>query len=438
LIVVQQVHPLAFRAPTLRAIIETEITLCALVAAFLFGLSFLYRRRVRDLLLVGALVGAAVIDGVSYLLPAASTLQASGLVMGGPALGQLIMGGVIFAAVMVPPAARLGHGRRPLVLCVVAATAAAAVAELGSMLLLRHQLPPAGNVPPHGIGLAIQYPLGLTCALATGALLLGAAIRFAREVRGGSASAAMTLAAGLALFAAARFDYLTLPATGIGWVTAHEGLRIAGYALILAAALRQEATIRQAIADAAALRERRRIARDLHDGLAQDLAFIAAHGDRIALEAGEDHPLAIAARRALAVSRGAITDLSASEAPSARLALREVADELQLRFGVAVDVDAEDNELGSAAREDVVRIAREAIANAAHGQARNIAVSLTRSDGRFVLRVLDDGCGIRPSDVKSPRGFGLRSMSERATSLGGALTARRATNGGTELEVVFP
>ena len=68
------------------------------------------------------------------------------------------------------------------------------------------------------------------------------------------------------------------------------------------------------------MQERRRIARDLHDGLAQDLAFIAAHGDQIAREAGEEHPLAIAARRALALSRGAIADLSASDAPSARAA----------------------------------------------------------------------------------------------------------------------
>ena len=213
---------------------------------------------------------------------------------------------------------------------------------------------------------------------------------------------------------------------------------VAGSVLILAAAVRHEADIRRAIADTAAADERRRIARDLHDGLAQDLAFIAAHGDRIAREAGEDHPLAIAARRALALSRGAIADLSASEAPSARAALRQVADELALRFGVFVDVEADAADLSREAREDVIRIVREAIVNAAKAGAHSIAVSLVRSGDRFVLRVRDDGAGIGSDDVKSRPGFGLRSMQERAASLGGRLVARPALARGTELEVMFP
>ena len=208
--------------------------------------------------------------------------------------------------------------------------------------------------------------------------------------------------------------------------------------MLLAAALRQEAAIRRAIAHAAAIEERRRIARDLHDGLAQDLAFIAAHGNRIANEAGEDHPLVIAARRALAVSRGAIADLSASEAPSTRAALRQVADELAFRFGIDVEVEADDASLSPAARENVIRIVREAIVNAAKGQAENVAVSLTRSQNRYVLRVLDNGTGIGSGEIKARAGFGLRSMRERAASLGGALTARSPLGGGTELEVVFP
>ena len=57
--------------------------------------------------------------------------------------------------------------------------------------------------------------------------------------------------------------------------------------------------------------ERQRIARDLHDGLAQDLALISLHAQYLQSEAGTEHPLAIAARHALAVSRGAIGDLSA-------------------------------------------------------------------------------------------------------------------------------
>jgi signal transduction histidine kinase len=145
----------------------------------------------------------------------------------------------------------------------------------------------------------------------------------------------------------------------------------------------------------------------------------------------------IAARRALAVSRGAIADLSAAEAPTATAALRHVADELEVRYGVSVSVDSDDIELRPDAREDVIRIVREAIVNAARAHAQSVAVSLTRNGERFVLRVLDDGIGIG-TELKARPGFGVRAMRERATSLGGGLTARPARHGGTELKVVFP
>jgi len=201
--------------------------------------------------------------------------------------------------------------------------------------------------------------------------------------------------------------------------------------------LRREAELRSSVADQAAASERRRIARDLHDGLAQDLAFIAAHGDRLANESGAEHPLAIAARRALAVSRGAIAELSAAHAPTAAQALREVARELSSRFEINVEVVAEPFAVKASDREHIVRIAREAIVNAArHGRARNVIVTLTPSQGRLVLRVRDDGIGIGTKAAQGAGGFGLLSMRERAKALGGGLTATERASGGTELELV--
>jgi signal transduction histidine kinase len=202
---------------------------------------------------------------------------------------------------------------------------------------------------------------------------------------------------------------------------------------------KREAELCRSVAVAAAAGERRRIARDLHDGLAQDLAFIAAHGDRLARELGTEHPLAIAARRALAVSRGAIAELSAPDAPTAGDALREVADELGGRFDMQVDVHAKPLALTPSAREDVVRIAREAIVNAArHGRAEKVVVSLTPENDGLVLKVRDDGVGIGAAAASEHGGFGFMSMRERATALGGSLSARTATSGGTELELVVP
>lgn len=225
------------------------------------------------------------------------------------------------------------------------------------------------------------------------------------------------------------------------------GIAIAVAALLTTRGLRarigQEEEFRRSIAETATARERQRIARDLHDGLAQDLAFIAAHGDRLAVEKGAEYPLAIAARRALAVSRGAIAELSAAQAPTTRDALREVADELGTRFDMQIDVRA-GSLVGTAVtpshREDIVRIAREAIVNAArHGRARKVVVSLVARDRDLVLSVRDDGVGIGSAVPRSGGGFGLVSMRERAAALGGRLTARTpADGGGTEVELVVP
>jgi signal transduction histidine kinase len=436
LIAVQQFQPLAFRAAALRTMIDTEITLCALAAACVFALSFGQRRRLRDLLLVGALVEVVVIGLVSSGIPAAMSIRSPGFPAAATMLGGLLISATFAAAAYVPSEVQLPHPRRALGLTVAAGILGGALTALVGLLLLTGGT--AGSAAPHGAAVASSHPFGFSCALATAGLLTLAGVRLSREGRGAPTSVGMLLGIGVVLFAAARLNYLALPAHGISWVTASNGLLLAGCAVLLAAALRQEAAIRGAIGQTAAAAERRRIARDLHDGLAQDLAFIAAHGDRIAREEGDDHPLAIAARRALAVSRGAIADLSASDAPSAQSALRQVADELEVRFGVQVEVGAHNAELSPAARENVTRIVREAIVNAAHGHARNIAVSLVRSRSQHVLRVLDDGVGIDAGAVNVRPGYGLRSMRERATSLGGGLTARPATGGGTELEVVFP
>ncbi|HWF72785.1 MAG TPA: ATP-binding protein [Solirubrobacteraceae bacterium] len=224
------------------------------------------------------------------------------------------------------------------------------------------------------------------------------------------------------------------------------GIAIAVAALLctrgVRARMRQEEAFHRSIAEAATVRERRRIARDLHDGLAQDLAFIAAHGDQLAVEKGAEYPLAIAARRALAVSRGAIADLSAAQAPTVGHALRQVADELGERFDIEVHVRAEPRAVKAVRPEDrehMVRIVREAIVNAArHGGAKRVVVSLVPRDDELVLRVRDDGVGLGAGISQSGGGFGLVSMRERAAALGGRLAARTQAKGGTEVELVVP
>ena len=174
-------------------------------------------------------------------------------------------------------------------------------------------------------------------------------------------------------------------------------------------------------AESAMRAERERIARDIHDGLAQDLATILLHARSMEDIYGEEHPLAVAARRALAASRGTIEDPSAAEAPTPFFALRAVADELQSRHGIDVTVSeqrttSDSGELSPRAREQAVRIAREAIVNAArHGHARHIEVSLSTNRSHWTLRVADDGLGLPEAVVAGATGFGMSAMRARAT-----------------------
>lgn len=214
------------------------------------------------------------------------------------------------------------------------------------------------------------------------------------------------------------------------------------FALLLSAALRTELAARVRSMRAAVIAERRRIARDLHDGLAQDLAFLAGNFSRVGAPLGANEPLAIAARRALALSRDAISDLSSGRSTSTRETLESIGHELQERFGVEVAVNVRlETELSSETRNDVARIAREAIVNAAkHGEPEHVIVSLMQTNDGLTLRVADDGCGLCDRTQLHPRqeGFGLTSIRERAAALGGRLTLTDRPGGGAELELVLP
>jgi signal transduction histidine kinase len=158
-------------------------------------------------------------------------------------------------------------------------------------------------------------------------------------------------------------------------------------------------------------------------------------------ELGVEHPVTIAARRAVSVSPDTISDLSASHSNTPREALEAIAHELSDRFHTAIAVDADVNAaLTDDSREQLLRIAREALANACrHGGAKNVVVSVRQTRNGLVLRVCDDGCGIRGAGKAArPEGFGMRSMRERAAILDGDLTVHERRSGGTELQVTIP
>jgi signal transduction histidine kinase len=195
-------------------------------------------------------------------------------------------------------------------------------------------------------------------------------------------------------------------------------------------------TVEQAV-----LAERRRIARDLHDGLAQELAFISLRSRRLA-DRGEREAvdLAEAADRALYEASTAIEQLASEADQPLHQAIAETAERLTSRSDATLELDIDPAaESTPERREGLLRILSEAVWNGLrHGNATRIAVTLSGHPG-LRLRVTDNGAGFDP-DVRAAKGgsFGLVSMTERAQSLGGEVRLNSWPGVGTEVEVSLP
>jgi signal transduction histidine kinase len=188
--------------------------------------------------------------------------------------------------------------------------------------------------------------------------------------------------------------------------------------------------------------DRRRIARDLHDGLAQELAFIASKAMSSQLTEGRPQAirqLADAADRALDEARRAIVILS--EAPeSLHVAISQTAEDLAARHGMVARLQVSDDiVLSGDVTENLLRIVREAITNAArHGHASTISLTLARDGDVVRLLVSDDGQGFCEEQQRAPRGYGLTFMEERCASIGGSLDLTSRPGDGVRVEVRLP
>jgi signal transduction histidine kinase len=424
-------HAAAANAPSLVAATATMMTLFALAATWLLRAQFVSSRRGRDLLLLASTLALGLLTFGAAAVPAAADLRGGTYFAGAELWGQLAVGAMFAAAAFAPSDWLIARRHRPVAITLGLSVAALGTAGLGGLIIRTD-----GSVAT--LAGTFGQPLALVLVVGATGLLVYAAVGFAHRQRVEGDGVTWLLAIAMMLMAGASFSHIVRGSLVPSRIAPSDGFAAIAYALILAGALIRERQVNARITRATALAERRRVARDLHDGIAQDLAFIAAHGPRFAEELGDEHPVVIAAKRALAVSRSTISDLSDPDGATAHESLDAIAQELQDRFGIAIAVDAGlDQDLESAAREHVTRIAREAIANAArHGKAKNVIVSLRHNEQGIVLRVLDDGCGIGAD--AAPDGFGLRSMRERAAALGGQMSVRQPQRGGTELEVVLP
>ena len=184
------------------------------------------------------------------------------------------------------------------------------------------------------------------------------------------------------------------------------------------------------------------LARELHDGLAQELVYIASRVgqlERTGADASVATQIQAAAQRALFEVRCVIEQFRAQDDdPPLGLLTERAAASYRARFGVAVELDVVDElDVDPARRSAVLRILGEAIANSvSHGGASHVNVRLRRHGQGVLLRVDDDGCGFDAACAAS--GWGLTGMRERAEQLDGCLSVASSPGGGVVVEAVLP
>ncbi len=430
----------AYHLAGLRISLETSVGLIALLAAFLVLGRLRQSRRMDDLALACAFAVISFSNLCFKAVPSAFG-HASEAFPVWSALSGTLVGASLFSAAAFARPRRLRNSARSttlaLVLCGVVVAAIAALVVTFEPQLPRPLADPTPPPPEH-VKLA-GHPAFLACQLAAALLFSAAAVGFTRRAERTGDEMMTWLAAGAVLAAFGRFNYFLYPSLYSEWVYTGDVYRLLFYLVVMLGAAREIASYWSRLAQTAVLDERRRIARDLHDGLAQEIALIGRNAALLAQQSEVAQRIRAAADRALAESRQAIATLAASGDAPLELALpraaQEVADALGAKLELAV---ARGVRVDSERQEALLRIAREAIANAVrHGEAEEVFVELRPSGDRVCLRIVDHGRGFEVPLPGQRDGFGLTSMRERARELGGEVRIEATPGRGTEVEVLL-
>ena len=242
---------------------------------------------------------------------------------------------------------------------------------------------------------------------------------------------------------------LTLMHRVRGYYTSHHAEYVMAFAQHAAAAI-ENARLYEALHDKAALEERQRLARELHDSVSQAL-FAIALNSAAATDSlhKQDHRQAARqvrhvrqlARAGLAEMRALIFELRveslAEEGLVAALSKQAAAVEARHQLKIQCRFTPEPP-LSMLAKEALYRIAQEALHNVVkHARARRVDLTLEVVDDDVVLTVRDNGHGFEPG-TGFPGHLGLRSMHERAHAVGGSFSIDSAPRAGTVVRVQVP
>jgi signal transduction histidine kinase len=459
-------------APGLDLIVDTITTMVTLAVAALAWARFRDRGQRAALFQASAFSVLALARAVAALLALQSLDAATGAAtvpLSEDALWLSTLARVVAAGLLVAGGAaslRSGGAGRPAVIMGGPLLFIIAAALLGS--LWAPVLPPLVSVIPPTAGstpapLPSATPANVVIQSIGAALYLWAAALSRRRHRRDGGLADRYLAVGLLVAAFAQVHLALFPSAYAGVMTSGDLLYLA-FDVILLVGIEAEtraylASLRQAnlglerLKDAevsrAAIEERARLSRELHDGLAQDLwlaklkvgrlaALPDLHGEaQVLCEELDD-----AIDAGLADARQAVMALRVVGGPevSFRELMRRYVDEFGDRFGLRAEFACDDDlpRLATRTEAELLRIAQEALNNVRrHADAAVVWVQVGMDDHRVVMTVRDNGRGFDPAAV-GETGFGLTSMKERAALIGGELTIVSRPSDGTCVTVDVP
>jgi signal transduction histidine kinase len=226
----------------------------------------------------------------------------------------------------------------------------------------------------------------------------------------------------------------------------------------LEAARTQVEAARERDAELAALRERERLARELHDSLGHNLVTLTVHLEAVQRLYDVDRQKASALINEMkALTRTSMEQLRRSlaglRAPGLgerplRESLDQLCCELAKRTGLLIEcqVEASAEHLKPAVSEAVWRIAQEALANAEkHARAKelHVEVGLRKGSGiagaqEVIVNISDDGVGLSAQAERKPGHYGLRGLRERVEGLGGVFSVSAGGKCGTSVQARIP
>ncbi|MFF0264123.1 sensor histidine kinase [Kribbella sp. NPDC004536] len=401
-------------------VLETVNACVALLLAFLVYGRFLRTNTWQDLLLLQGLVVIGVANALlSVTLMKNEPVGPFGIWL--PPCLRIVGTLLIAVSALVPNRHTRRRGWRHWAL----APAVVGMLLLSAVLYWRKaSLPAASAATSDGF---------LVPQLLTLVFFVVAAVAFTLQARSRDDVLLRWLGPACAVGAFARLNYLLFPPVRPDWLYSGDALRTASYLLLLIAAGREISRHWALQAEIAVAEDRRRLAREMHDGVLQELGYIRS--EISTFDGPKVEKILGASDRALDEARQMLEALGRSDDEPLGFVLHRAVEELAQRYGVTLDLALDESiVVDRPQRHALVRIAREAVLNAVrHGKAERVRIELSRHGDESMLRIADDGTGF--DSAQRQTGFGLISMRERAEALPGTFVLTTQPDEGTTVVV---